>query len=161
MCRAPFPTPSLLRTEITTTFADGSFNDYIPYSVTQPFLSTRTPLRQTPRDVGIVASMDFSISNEVTVESHLTTITNLQNATEKPRTPTLVSPPGSHTPPTVAGKRDYLTDEVANNGQRVGSEPVDAEALTRALVYEQAGRQRERTPGGSPSRKRQRVYGDR
>lgn len=39
---------------------------------------------------------------------------------------------------------------------------VDAQALTRALEdFEDAGRQRDTTPSGSPSRKRQRVYGDR
>ncbi len=39
---------------------------------------------------------------------------------------------------------------------------MDADALTRALKdVKDAGRQRERTPGTSPSRKRQRIYGDR
>lgn len=43
-----------------------------------------------------------------------------------------------------------------------GPDPVDPDALTKALKdYEEAGRRRERTPGTSPSRKRQRVYGDR
>lgn len=43
-----------------------------------------------------------------------------------------------------------------------GPESVDPDALTKALKeYEEAGRRRERTPGTSPSRKRQRVYGDR
>ncbi|KAH0559919.1 Fizzy- protein [Trichoglossum hirsutum] len=43
-----------------------------------------------------------------------------------------------------------------------GGEAVDPDALSRALrEFEQAGRQRERTPGQSPSRKRQRIYGDR
>jgi hypothetical protein len=45
---------------------------------------------------------------------------------------------------------------------RPASEPVDADALARALRdYDDAGRRREPTPGSSPSRKRQRVYGDR
>lgn len=39
---------------------------------------------------------------------------------------------------------------------------MDPDALTKALKdMEDAGRQRERTPGMSPCRKRQRVYGDR
>ena len=46
--------------------------------------------------------------------------------------------------------------------ERAGSEPVDAPALSKALKdYEEAGRVREVTPGASPSRKRQRIYGDR
>lgn len=43
-----------------------------------------------------------------------------------------------------------------------GSDSIDPDALTKALKdFEEAGRRRERTPGTSPSRKRQRVYGDR
>lgn len=39
---------------------------------------------------------------------------------------------------------------------------MDPTALSKALKdMEDAGRVRERTPGASPSRKRQRVYGDR
>jgi cell division cycle 20-like protein 1 (cofactor of APC complex) len=42
------------------------------------------------------------------------------------------------------------------------TEAMEAEALNRRLKeIENAGRQRERTPGRSPSRKRQRTYGDR
>ncbi len=47
-----------------------------------------------------------------------------------------------------------------------GGSSVDPNALSRALndlneVKEAGARPRQRTPGGSPSRKRQRVYGDR
>lgn len=50
----------------------------------------------------------------------------------------------------------------ANGHDREGSEPVDPGALSRALQgVERAARSRERTPVGSPSRKRQRIYGDR
>ena len=39
---------------------------------------------------------------------------------------------------------------------------VDADALARALKdVKDVGRPRQRTPGTSPSRKRQRIYGDR
>jgi hypothetical protein len=38
---------------------------------------------------------------------------------------------------------------------------LDAGALTKALLFGEEGRSRDVTPGGSPSRKRQRVYGDR
>lgn len=57
-------------------------------------------------------------------------------------------------------KRAHLNG--ANGHSRDGSEPVDPGLLTRALQgVEQAARSRERTPVGSPSRKRQRIYGDR
>jgi cell division cycle 20-like protein 1, cofactor of APC complex len=47
-----------------------------------------------------------------------------------------------------------------------GGGSVDPDELSRALTdlndfKETAARPRERTPGGSPNRKRQRVYGDR
>lgn len=76
----------------------------------------------------------------------------------------LASPPGSKTPPSMPLKRTILFPDNLGGRQRLpeGSEPVDAGALTQALKdYEDAGRRRERTPGTSPSRKRQRVYGDR
>jgi len=43
-----------------------------------------------------------------------------------------------------------------------GNDAIDPNALSKALLkeFEDVGR-RESTPGGSPSRKRQRVYGDR
>ena len=76
---------------------------------------------------------------------------------ENSHTPTLVSP-DTKTPP-AATKRNPTNGLGTNGVQRVGSEPVDSTALTKAL--EDTGRVRERTPGASPSRKRQRVYGDR
>jgi cell division cycle 20-like protein 1 (cofactor of APC complex) len=75
---------------------------------------------------------------------------------DETRTPTLISPPESKTPPTATHKRNQ-TDFAHDRS----SEPVDASALSRALEqFEQAGRVRER-PIASPSRKRQRIYGDR
>jgi cell division cycle 20-like protein 1 (cofactor of APC complex) len=77
---------------------------------------------------------------------------------EEVQTPTLISPPESKTPPTVAHKRTQ--GEIADDDGN--SEPVDASVLSRALeAFEQAGKVRQRTPTSSPSRKRQRVYGDR
>lgn len=76
----------------------------------------------------------------------------------------MASPPGSRTPPSHPAKKTlYFNDSTSGRPQsRPGSEPVDPEALARALKdYDEAGRRRERTPGASPSRKRQRVYGDR
>lgn len=79
---------------------------------------------------------------------------------ENSHTPTLVSP-DNKTPP-VATKRNPTNGLSTNVVKRAGSEPVDPTALSKALKdMEDAGRVRERTPGASPSRKRQRVYGDR
>lgn len=84
-----------------------------------------------------------------------------EKGTDKLRTPTLISPPESKTPPTASHNR-HQTDFTANVQGSRNSEPVDPSALTRALEhFEQAGRVRERTPTASPSRKRQRTYGDR
>lgn len=76
----------------------------------------------------------------------------------------IVSPPGSRTPPSMPAKKTLFFPDNLGGRQRNqnGSEPIDPDALTKALKeYEDAGRPRERTPGTSPSRKRQRVYGDR
>ena len=77
----------------------------------------------------------------------------------------LVSPPGSKTPPSNRMKSNVSSNtlEVPRQRTRPGSEPVNADALSRALKgYDDVSRHhRERTPGTSPSRKRQRIYGDR
>ena len=79
---------------------------------------------------------------------------------ENSHTPTLASP-DNKTPP-VATKRNPTNGFSTNGVERAGLEPVDPTALSKALKdMEDAGRSRERTPGASPSRKRQRVYGDR
>jgi cell division cycle 20-like protein 1 (cofactor of APC complex) len=76
----------------------------------------------------------------------------------------MVSPPASTTPPSLPAKKTVFYSDNLDNRPRTEkeSEPVDARALDKALKdIEEAGRQRERTPGMSPCRKRQRVYGDR
>ncbi len=75
----------------------------------------------------------------------------------------LVSPPDVTTPPAVAGgKRGHPNGADAAQRTREGSEAVDPEALSRALKeYEDASVAREKTPSGSPSRKRPRLYADR
>ncbi|KAI9798102.1 MAG: substrate-specific activator of APC-dependent proteolysis [Piccolia ochrophora] len=82
---------------------------------------------------------------------------------ERPQTPPLVSPPESSTPPVqlgAGGIRNQGTSQRVN-GVESGVDAVDPNALSRALKdFEEGGRQLDRTPGGSPSRKRQRVYGD-
>ncbi|KAI9707468.1 MAG: substrate-specific activator of APC-dependent proteolysis [Candelina mexicana] len=77
------------------------------------------------------------------------------------RTPPLVSPPKTGTPPAAIAKRSTANGQTTNGHER-GGEAIDPDKLSMALrEFEEAGRHRERTPGGSPSRKRQRVYGDR
>lgn len=79
---------------------------------------------------------------------------------ENSLTPTLI-PTDTNTPP-AATKRNPASSHITIGAERAGSEPVDPTALSKALKdMEDAGRARERTPGASPSRKRQRVYGDR
>lgn len=76
----------------------------------------------------------------------------------------IASPPGSKTPPSMPAKKTvFYSDNLGNRPRAAeGSEPVDASALAKALKdYGEAGTRRERTPGTSPHRKRQRVYGDR
>ena len=70
------------------------------------------------------------------------------------------TPQSDDTTSNTMRKRSYLGG--ANGINREGSEPIDAGALSRALQgVERQAQSRERTPVGSPSRKRQRVYGDR
>lgn len=81
---------------------------------------------------------------------------------ENSHPPDLVSPPETKTPPTAINKHNQINGQRTNGADRAGSEPIDPAALSKALKdMEDAGKVRERTPGASPSRKRQRVYGDR
>lgn len=76
-------------------------------------------------------------------------------------TPDLISPPITKTPPTVERQ---AAPAMAAQARNRSSTPVDpAELAERLQSHEEgSGRQREHTPGASPSRKRQRrVYGDR
>lgn len=102
---------------------------------------------------------DQSQEREAGVKTGMSTRANTRS-----QAASFVSPPGSKTPPSMPIKRTILyPDSNANRSKpSEGSEPVDASALTKALKdYDKAGRQREITPGTSPCRKRQRVYGDR
>ena len=86
---------------------------------------------------------------------------NMVRDTERPTTPSLPTPVGSKTPPTISSKRLLDKPDTMSAVQRA-TEAMEADALNRRLKeIENAGRQRDRTPGRSPSRKRQRVYGDR
>lgn len=86
---------------------------------------------------------------------------DLLDTAARPRTPSLPTPVGSKTPPTISTKRFLDRPETTSAVQRA-TEAMEADALQRRLrEIENAGRPRDRTPGRSPSRKRQRVYGDR
>jgi cell division cycle 20-like protein 1 (cofactor of APC complex) len=88
-------------------------------------------------------------------------IASTERIAEEIQTPTLISPPESKTPPTATHRRNQTID-FSFAGSDKNSAPVDANQLSKALeLFEQAGKVRERTPTASPSRKRQRVYGDR
>ena len=76
--------------------------------------------------------------------------------------PDLASATDTRIPPPALGKRAHTNGSNVNGAERAGSEPIDANALSQALKdFEDARRTRERTPNASPSRKRQRIYGDR
>ncbi|XMA08151.1 hypothetical protein WAI453_000942 [Rhynchosporium graminicola] len=81
----------------------------------------------------------------------------------------VATPPRSATPPPAIERRRSdrkPVEEIARHSRASGTpgaDAVDPSALSKALLreFEDAGRPRDVTPGGSPSRKRQRVYGDR
>lgn len=93
-------------------------------------------------------------------------ITNTSNALDAPA---VATPPRATTPPPATEKRKSEKkpneENVVRDNRAAGAESVDAGALNKALMgmkeLEEVGRHRNVTPGGSPSRKRQRVYGDR
>lgn len=81
----------------------------------------------------------------------------------------VATPPRSVTPPPVTERRrsDKRAYDGQVRGERAGEasgvDSIDPNALGKALLkeFEDAGRRRDTGSGGSPSRKRQRVYGDR
>ena len=82
----------------------------------------------------------------------------VRSNSDKWATPAIISPPFSKSPPTDGARSDSLTRRDLHRN----SEPVDPAGLSRALNnLERGGREREHTPGASPSRKRPRIYGDR
>lgn len=82
--------------------------------------------------------------------------------TRRPHTPSLPTPAESRTPPTITSKRFLEHDAVGSSSRKQSVEQTEEDVLTRRLSeIQNAGRQRERTPGHSPQRKKQRVYGDR
>lgn len=90
----------------------------------------------------------------------------IQKAANALNTPPVNTPPRSTTPPLVGEKRKTDRKTMTESGARQatpGADAVDPTALSKALLreFEDTARPRDVTPSGSPSRKRQRVYGDR
>lgn len=98
---------------------------------------------------------------ETTIESHFVS-TTVSRPMEH-HTPTLASPPDTTTsPPGAIGKRTHSKTDTIRYREREGSETIDAAVLSAKLKeFKEDARSREVTPGGSPSRKRPRLYADR
>ena len=98
---------------------------------------------------------------ETTIESHFVSTTI--SRTMDHHAPTLSSPPDTTTsPPGLIGKRTHSKTDTIRSREREGSEAIDAAALSAKLKeFKEDVRSREVTPGGSPSRKRPRLYADR
>ena len=99
--------------------------------------------------------------DETSVGSHAI-FTSMSATIENSHPTNRTSSTGIQTPPLAISTHIHVNGQSVKGPERAGSEAVDANALSQALKdFEDIGRGRERTPGGSPSRKRQRVYGDR
>lgn len=81
------------------------------------------------------------------------------------RTPALQTPPRVQTPPPDPQRKSERKQagEASNRTERGSVSAIDPNALNKLLLkeFEDAGKHRDITPAGSPSRKRQRMYGDR
>ncbi|RDW84531.1 putative meiosis-specific APC activator protein AMA1 [Coleophoma cylindrospora] len=94
---------------------------------------------------------------------------HLKKAANALNTPPIGTPPRGRTPPPATKRASGRTTIVEGGAQgsrgsgSIRNDAIDPTQLSKALLreFEDAGRQRDITPGGSPSRKRQRVYGDR
>lgn len=75
----------------------------------------------------------------------------------------LVSPAEDIAPAPASGSKRTLGNGPERSvRERDGSEAIDPDALSKALEeFEDAQKAHEKTPNTSPSRKRQRLYGDR
>jgi cell division cycle 20-like protein 1 (cofactor of APC complex) len=80
-------------------------------------------------------------------------------------TPPVATPPRAETPPPATEKRKSGRKSNEENVARRSSmtkSGIDADQLHKVLKeFDDAGKPIDTTPGGSPARKRQRVYGDR
>jgi cell division cycle 20-like protein 1, cofactor of APC complex len=84
----------------------------------------------------------------------------LSNGLIRPQTPPVPSTQRPATPPTVSS-RHIARASISSRRSDIPGFPAESEAMARTMKEFDSGRQRERTPGRSPSRKRQRTFGDR
>ena len=106
-------------------------------------------------------------ATEEVASSTISHVNITKNATHL-NTPPVNTPPGAITPPEATDKRRigrsaHLDSGARSERSKTMDAAVDPDALRKALSkeFEETGRTRDITPGGSPSRKRQRIYGDR
>lgn len=103
-------------------------------------------------------SLRLSLANMDEHEAPVADTTNVQSSSEHAQTPSAMSPPAFKEPTTLTGKRSHSKAAGANGAAPSETEAIDSAALNRALrQVEEAGKRREVTPSGSPSRKRQKV----
>jgi cell division cycle 20-like protein 1, cofactor of APC complex len=76
---------------------------------------------------------------------------------KRPATPEVPASYRARTPPTISS-RHVPRNSISGRSE---TSNLESEAMQRMMEGSGAGKQRERTPGRSPSRKRQRTYGDR
>ena len=102
--------------------------------------------------------MNVRVGQRAALQHPITALKSMENA----HSLDLASPTETTIPPLSLGKRAHAVGHNVNGAERAGSESIDANALTQALKdFEDARRTRDSTPTASPSRKRQRIYGDR
>lgn len=100
-------------------------------------------------------------SNEASVShAHPTDTSNVLNS------PAADTPPHSATPLAIEkrkSERKSNEENVARSERSTRPDSLDPNRLSKAIMkeFDDVGRNRDVTPGSSPSRKRQRVYGDR
>ena len=119
-----------------------------------------TPSLEIQSITGLILSYHLGM-DETSVGSHAI-FASMSTTIENSHPINQASSTGIQTPPLATSTHVRVNGQSIKGPERAGSEAVDANALSEALKdFEDAGHARDRTPGGSPSRKRQRVYGDR
>lgn len=134
------------------------------------FWSRLSKNKQTNKSIYLIPPPSISKMGANDPAESLISHASIKLAANALNTPPVATPPRSTTPPIVGEKRKsdrkVMADNSAQRGRATGTpgaDAIDPNALSKALLkeFEDAGKTRDITPGGSPSRKRQRVYGDR
>lgn len=105
----------------------------------------------------------------MTIESEPAALAPPKRPVDDTNSPAGATPARMATPPPPSDRGrlearlngDHGNVRSARHTARVGSSGVDPEILSRALSRELSADRRDSTPGASPSRKRQRINGDR